>query len=100
MKPKNCESGFVSRRGTKILNLAPRTVYRTVNSLSSIALLLKPSLSDLFGGEPSAQNPGRGAERAIASVKETRADPRGLATRIRLLLNRAHVTASGTSKDV
>jgi len=57
MKPKKADSCRAC--GTKILNLAHALCTATVNSLSSIALLLKPSFVDLFGGEPSAQNPGR-----------------------------------------
>jgi len=42
-------------RGTKILNLAPRTVYRDGHATEADA----QRFVDLFGGEPSAQNPER-----------------------------------------
>jgi len=42
-------------RGTKILNLAPRTVYRDGHATEADA----QCFVDLFGGEPSAQNPER-----------------------------------------
>jgi len=55
MKPKKLRKRLCRVRGTKILNLAPRTVYRDGHATEADA----QCFVDLFGGEPSAQNPER-----------------------------------------